>query len=58
MVPCTLQLSKKTLDWWKSIGEGYTSAMARMLEEAQNHPEIQIWCLTPFSVGVRHMAYA
>ena len=39
-VPCTLRLSKKSLEWWKSLGEGYTSAMARMLEEAQNHPEI------------------
>ena len=39
-VPCTLRLSKKSLDWWKSLGEGYTSAMSRMLEEAQNHPEI------------------
>ena len=39
-IPCTLRLSKKSLDWWKSLGEGYTAAMARMLEDAQNHPEI------------------
>ena len=39
-VPCTLRLSKKSLEWWKSLGEGYTGAMARMLEDAQNHPEI------------------
>jgi len=39
-IPCTLRLSKKSLEWWKSLGEGYTSAMARMLEEAQNHPEL------------------
>ena len=39
-VPCTLRLSKKSLEWWKSLGEGYTAAMARMLEDAQNHPEI------------------
>ena len=39
-IPCTLRLSKKSLDWWKSLGDGYTAAMARMLEEAQNHPEI------------------
>ena len=39
-IPCTLRLSKQSLDWWKSLGEGYTSAMARMLEDAQNHPEI------------------
>ena len=39
-VPCTLRISKKTLEWWKSLGEGYTAAMARMLEDAQNHPNI------------------
>jgi len=39
-IPCTLRLSKKSLEWWKSLGEGYTAAMARMLEDAQNHPEI------------------
>ena len=38
--PCTLRLSRQSLEWWKSLGEGYTAAMARMLEEAQNHPEI------------------
>jgi hypothetical protein len=25
---------------WKSLGDGYTAAMARMLEDAENHPEI------------------
>ena len=39
-IPCTLRISKKSLDWWKSLGEGYTAAMARMLEDAQNHPDI------------------
>ncbi|MCL2805720.1 MAG: BrnA antitoxin family protein [Treponema sp.] len=39
-IPCTLRLSKKSLEWWKSLGDGYTAAMARMLEDAQNHPEI------------------
>jgi len=39
-IPCTLRISKKSLEWWKSLGEGYTSAMSRMLEDAQNHPEI------------------
>jgi uncharacterized protein (DUF4415 family) len=39
-IPCTLRISKKSLEWWKSLGEGYTAAMARMLEEAQNHPDI------------------
>ena len=39
-IPCTLRLSKKSLEWWKSLGEGYTSVMARMLEEAPNYPDI------------------
>ncbi|GHU67511.1 hypothetical protein FACS189447_09750 [Spirochaetia bacterium] len=39
-VNCTLRLSKKSLEWWKSLGDGYTSAMSRMLEEAQNYPEL------------------
>ena len=39
-IPCTLRISKKSLDWWKSLGDGYTSAMARMLENAKNHPDI------------------
>lgn len=39
-ITCTLRITKKSLDWWKSLGNGYTGAMARMLEDAQNHPEI------------------
>ena len=39
-VNCTLRLSKTSLDWWKSLGDGYTAAMSRVLEEAQNHPEL------------------
>jgi len=39
-IPCTLRISKKSLDWWKSLGEGYTATMARMLEDAQNHPDL------------------
>jgi len=39
-VNCTLRLSKASLDWWKSLGDGYTSAMSRMLEEAQKYPEL------------------
>ena len=39
-IPCTLRISKKSLEWWKSLGTGYTAAMSRMLEDAQNHPEI------------------
>jgi len=39
-VNCTLRLSKASLEWWKSLGDGYTAAMSRMLEEAQNYPEL------------------
>ena len=39
-IPCTLRISKGSLEWWKSLGDGYTAAMARMLEDAQNHPDI------------------
>jgi len=39
-VNCTLRLSKASLEWWKSLGSGYTAAMSRMLEEAQKHPEL------------------
>ncbi|MCL2832670.1 MAG: BrnA antitoxin family protein [Treponema sp.] len=39
-VNCTLRLSRASLDWWKSLGDGYTAAMSRMLEEAQNYPEL------------------
>jgi uncharacterized protein (DUF4415 family) len=39
-IPCTLRISKKSLEWWKSLGEGYTAVMSRMLEDAQNHHEI------------------
>ena len=39
-IPCTLRLSRKSLEWWKSLGDGYTAVMARMLEDAKNHPEI------------------
>ena len=39
-VNCTLRLSKASLEWWKSLGDGYTAAMSRMLEEAKNYPEL------------------
>jgi len=39
-ISCTIRISKKTLDWWKSLGEGYTGAMARTIEIARNYPEI------------------
>ena len=39
-VNCTLRLSKSSLDWWKSLGDGYTAAMSRVLEEVQNYPDL------------------
>ena len=39
-VNCTLRLSKTSLDWWKSLGDGYTAAMSRVLEEVQNYPDL------------------
>ena len=39
-VPCTLRISKGSLEWWKSLGDGYTAAISRLLEDAPNHPEI------------------
>ena len=39
-INCTLRLSKTSLDWWKSLGDGYTAAMSRVLEEARNYPDL------------------
>lgn len=39
-VNCTLRLTKTSLEWWKSLGDGYTSAMSRVLEEAKNYPDL------------------
>jgi len=35
----SLRLQKGTIEWWKSLGNGYTSIMARILDNAKNHPE-------------------
>jgi uncharacterized protein (DUF4415 family) len=36
----SLRLYKKTIEWWrKNIGSGYTTVMARLLDEARKHPE-------------------
>ncbi|MCL2609200.1 MAG: BrnA antitoxin family protein [Treponema sp.] len=39
-VNCTIRLSKASLEWWQSLGAGYTAAMSRLLEDAQNYPEL------------------
>jgi len=41
----SLRLQKSTIDWWKSLGDGYTSIMARLLDEATRHPEWIKKCL-------------
>ena len=35
----SLRLSSAAVQWWQSLGTGYTSIMARLLDEARNHPE-------------------
>jgi uncharacterized protein (DUF4415 family) len=44
-VMCTIRIQKNTLEWWKSLGDGYTSAMARILDEARNYPDLLKKCL-------------
>jgi hypothetical protein len=44
-IMCTLRVQRSTLDWWKSLGEGYTAVMARILDEARNYPELLKKCL-------------
>jgi uncharacterized protein (DUF4415 family) len=44
-VMCTLRVQRNVLDWWKSLGSGYTGVMARILEEARNYPELLKKCL-------------
>jgi uncharacterized protein (DUF4415 family) len=41
----SLRLQTATIQWWKSLGDGYTGIMARLLEEATKHPEWISQCL-------------
>ncbi|MCL2720781.1 MAG: BrnA antitoxin family protein [Treponema sp.] len=41
----SLRLKTTTIDWWKSLGDGYTGIMARLLDEARKHPEWIKKCL-------------
>ena len=41
----SLRLQKSTIEWWKSLGSGYTGLMAKLLDEAKNHPEWIKTCL-------------
>jgi uncharacterized protein (DUF4415 family) len=35
----SLRLESGTVKWWQSLGKGYTSIMAKFLDNAKNHPE-------------------
>ena len=41
----SLRLQKGTIDWWKSLGSGYTGLMARLLDKTKEHPEWLEECL-------------
>jgi len=42
----SLRLQSSTINWWKqTVGEGYTSVMARLLDKATKHPEWIKECL-------------
>jgi len=41
----SLRLPVTTITWWKSMGDGYTTIMARLLDEARKHPEWIKMCL-------------
>jgi len=41
----SLRLKNSTIEWWKSLGSGYTTIMARLLDEAKKHPEWIKMCL-------------
>jgi uncharacterized protein (DUF4415 family) len=42
----SLRLQNGTIKWWRrTIGEGYTTVMSRLLDEATRHPEWIRECL-------------
>ena len=42
----SLRLQNGTIKWWqRTIGEGYTAVMSRLLDEATRHPEWIKECL-------------
>ena len=41
----SLRLQSSTIEWWKSLGDGYTTIMARLLDEATRNPEWVKKCL-------------
>ncbi len=42
----SLRLESATVDWWKSLGNGYTGVMSRLLDEARKHPDWIELCLS------------
>ena len=44
----SLRLEKDTIEWWQSLGAGYTRIMAYLLAEAKNHPEWIKECLQKY----------
>ena len=41
----SLRLENSTVEWWKSLGNGYTTVMAKFLDKAKEHPEWVKMCL-------------
>jgi len=41
----SLRLKPSTIEWWRSLGDGYTTIMARLLDEARKHPDWIKMCL-------------
>jgi uncharacterized protein (DUF4415 family) len=41
----SLRIETGAIEWWQSMGEGYTGIMARLLEEAARRPEWIKQCL-------------
>jgi uncharacterized protein (DUF4415 family) len=41
----SLRLENTTIEWWQSLGTGYTGIMARFLGEARVHPDWVKSCL-------------
>jgi uncharacterized protein (DUF4415 family) len=35
-----LRLDSETIDWYRSLGKGYTGLMAKVLEYSAQHPEV------------------
>ncbi|MDR0879016.1 MAG: BrnA antitoxin family protein [Treponema sp.] len=41
----SLRLENATIEWWQSLGVGYTGVMARFLDKARLHPDWVRSCL-------------